>query len=335
MEWSCSPNTKKYCHACRLFFVSNLVVIRFPTPSPGSGPEKRVIPEEELRQRIIDCPDLGSLRSNIVALEELFRNQHTHAAEFTKIIARDPGLTTRLLQMVNSAYFGLTETINTIDGAVLYLGLGNVRLLMTTATKIDDLEFLAEDGTNVSWRDFWLHSLGCAFATREILHQFGHGVANDTDYLSGLLQNVGKVVMAKSFPVEFTQLAHTVYKDEAQVIAAERELLGWDHAAIGAFYLESQRIPPEVVDAVRYHHDPANAPTHQSFAAATQLADVLISKAGLKAGVEKRAVITERELMDLPSLALLWPLKGPTLKGKMRKLADRISRIPILCRVML
>ena len=308
------------------------MVIRFPTPSPGSGPEKRVIPEQELRQRILDCHDLASLRSNIVALEELFRNQHALLDHFTKIIARDPSLTTRLLQMVNSAYFGLSDRINTIEGAILYLGLGNVRLLMTTATKIDDLEFLADDGTNVSWRDFWLHSLGCAFATREILHQFGHGVANDTDYLSGLLQNVGKVVMAKAFPVEFTQLAHTVYKDEVHVIAAERELLGWDHAAIGAFYLESNRIPQEVVEAVRYHHDPSNAPSHQFFAAATQLADVMAQRAGLKSAAETRPVLTDRELLALPSLALLWPRSGPTLTGKMRKLTERISKIPDTCR---
>jgi len=159
-----------------------------------------VISEAELRQRIHDCHKLASLRSNLGALEELFSNQHTHAEEFAKIIARDPSLTTRLLQMVNSAYFGLNSEVNTLEGAVLYLGLGNVRLLMTTASVIDDLDILAKDGTKVSWREFWLHSLGCAFATREILNQFGHGVDNDTDYISGLLKTSARWSWLKHFP---------------------------------------------------------------------------------------------------------------------------------------
>jgi len=291
--------------------------------------------EVELRQRVAACHNLASLRSNLGALEELFSNQHTHADEFAKIIARDLSLTTRLLRMVNSIYFGLGSKINTIEDAVLYLGLANVRLLMTTASVIEDLEIMSQDGTKVSWREFWLHSLGCAFATREILNQFGHGVENDSDYITGLLQNVGKVVMAKAFPKEFAQLVQMVYKDEAQVIVVERELLGWDHAAIGSFYLETHRIPLEVVEAVRYHHDPYNAPKRQQFAAATHLADFLIRMAGLKGGAEKRPVLNERELRELPSITLLWPNKGPILDAKMRRITERVSRIPDLCRVLL
>jgi HD-like signal output (HDOD) protein len=292
------------------------------------------MPEAELRQRIHDCHNLASLRCNLGALEELFNNQHIHAEEFAKVIARDASLTTRLLQMVNSAYFGLNSDVNTIEGAVFYLGLGNVRLLMTTASVIDDLAIMAKDGTKISWRDHWLHSLGCAFATREILNQFGHGVDNDTDYISGLLQNVGKVVMAKAFPAEFTQLAHTVYKSEAQVIAAERELLGWDHAAIGAFYLERHRLPLEIVEAVRFHQAPFYAPNFKQFAAATHLADVFIRMAGLKGGTENRPISSERDLAEHPAIALLWSKTGPIRDGKLRKLTERISRIPELCRVL-
>jgi HD-like signal output (HDOD) protein len=293
-----------------------------------------MIPEAELQQRIVECSDLDSLRSNISALEELLRNQHTHVEQFTKIVARDPSLTTRLLRMVNSAYFGLSEKITTIEGAIIYVGLSNVRLLMTSATAIDDLEIMANDGTKVSWRKFWLHSVACAFATREILTQFGHRFDNDTDYISGLLQNLGKVVMAKAFPVEFTQLAHTVYKDEAHVIAAERALLGWDHAAIGAFYLETHHFPSDIVQAVRFHHDPVNAPNAKQIAAAIHLADVLVRMAGLKGATEKRPVLKESELWALPSIALLWPKKGPTLTGKMRKITDSVSRLPEQCRAL-
>jgi HD-like signal output (HDOD) protein len=237
--------------------------------------------------------------------------------------------------MANSAFFGLNAKINTLDGAVLHLGLSNVRLLMTTAPLIEDLESKAKDGTKVSWREFWFHSLGCAYATREILNQFDLGVDNDTDYLSGLLHNLGKLVIAQVFPAEFTLLSQPLYQDEAQVLLAERELLGWDHAAIGAFFLETHLIPLEVIAAVRYHHDSLSAPHHQAFAAATQLADIMVGDAGLKGGPEKRSIRTERELMELPCLVQLWPTKGPLLNLKMRKLSESIARIPDLCKTLL
>jgi HD-like signal output (HDOD) protein/signal transduction histidine kinase len=301
-----------------------------------AGPEKRPIPEAELRQRIINCKNLSSLLGNITALAKLFRDQSTSIEEFSKVISRDPALTTRLLRMANSAFFGFNTQINTIDGAVLHLGLSNVRLLMTTAPLIEDLdENTAEDGTKVSWREFWLHSLGCAYATREILNQFDLGVDNDTDYLSGLLHNIGKLFIAQIFPAEFTQLSQPLEQDEAQVLVAERELLGWDHAAIGAFFLATHRIPLEVIEAVRYHHDSLSALHHPSFAAATQLADIMVYQAGLKGGAKKRSVLNERELMELPCLVQLWPHKGPLLNLKMRKLTASIGRLPDLCKTLL
>ena len=300
-----------------------------------SGPEKRPIPEAELRQRISQCHDLSSLHSNITVLAKLFRNQRTPIEEFSKIISQDPPLTARLLRMANSAFFGLNAQINTIDGAVLHLGLSSVRLLMTTAPLIEDLENTAKDGTKVSWREFWIHSLGCAYATREILNQCDLGVDNDTDYLSGLLHNIGKLVIAHVFPAEFTQLSQLLDQDEAQVLLAERELLGWDHAAIGAFFLETHLIPLEVIAAVRYHHDSLSAPHHQAFAAATQLADIMVSQAGLKGGPEKRPILNERELMELPCLGQLWPHQGPLLNLKMRKLTASIARLPDLCKTLL
>lgn len=90
-----------------------------------------------------------------------------------------------------------------------------------------------------------------------------------------------------------------------------------------------------MVEAVRYHHDPLKAPHHPSFAAATQLADIMVGDAGLKDGPEKRSIRNERELMELPCLVQLWPHKGPLLNLKMRKLTASIARLPDLCKTLL
>jgi HD-like signal output (HDOD) protein len=291
--------------------------------------------EVELRQRIEACPKLASLRSIHGALADLLRNHHSQAGQFAEIIARDPSLTARLLRMVNSVYFGLGTQVGTIEDAVLYLGLRQIRSLALATPVLEDMSAMGADGPQVSWRDFWLHTLACAFATRDLLNQSDVTIDDDTDYITGLLQNVGKVVIAKVFPAEFAQLTQRSYENEAQVLAAERALLGWDHAAIGAYYLENHKIPAEIVEAVRFHHDPLQAPARKHLAAATHLADGYARLAGLAGGVEVRPAPTEDELIADPSAALLW---GDDLAARtmhMRPIVDSMRRLPELVNALL
>ena len=288
-----------------------------------------------LRQRIEACPKLASLRSIHGALADLLRNHHSQAGQFAEIIARDPSLTARLLRMVNSVYFGLGTQVGTIEDAVLYLGLRQIRSLALATPVLEDMSAMGADGPQVSWRDFWLHTLACAFATRDLLNQSDVTIDDDTDYITGLLQNVGKVVIAKVFPAEFAQLTQSIYENEAQVLAAERALLGWDHAAIGAYYLENHKIPAEIVEAVRFHHDPLQAPARKHLAAATHLADGYARLAGLTGGVEVRPAPTEDELIADPSAALLWGDDLAARTAQMRPLGDSMRRLPQLVNALL
>ena len=291
--------------------------------------------EVELRQRIEACPKLASLRSIHGALADLLRNHHSQAGQFAEIIARDPSLTARLLRMVNSVYFGLGTQVGTIEDAVLYLGLRQIRSLALATPVLEDMSAMGADGPQVSWRDFWLHTLACAFATRDLLNHSDVTIDDDTDYITGLLQNVGKVVMAKVFPAEFAQITQTAYENEAQLLAAERALLGWDHAAIGAYYLESHKIPAEIVEAVRFHHDPLKAPARKHLAAATHLADGYARLAGLSGGVEARPAPTEDELIADPSAALLWGDDQAARTARMRPLTASMRRLPELVNALL
>jgi len=294
-----------------------------------------VMSEVELRQRIEACPKLASLRSIHGALADLLRNHHSQAGQFAEIIARDPSLTARLLRMVNSVYFGLGTQVGTIEDAVLYLGLRQIRSLAMATPVLEDMSAMGADGPQVSWREFWLHTLACAFATRDILNQSDVNIDDDTDYITGLLQNVGKVVIAKVFPAEFAQLTQMPFENEAQVLAAERALLGWDHAAIGAYYLESHKIPAEIVEAVRFHHNPLQAPARKHLAAATHLADGYARLAGLTGGVEARPAPTEDELIAVPSAALLWGDDLAERTRQMRPLTESMRRLPELVNALL
>lgn len=291
--------------------------------------------EAELRQRIEGCPRLASLRSIHGALGSLLRDQHSQAAQFAEIIARDPSLTARLLRMVNSVYFGLDSQVGTIEDAVLYLGLRQVRSLALATPVLEDMAVLGGTNAKIPWRDFWVHTLACAFTTRDILSQAEFPVEDDTDYIIGLLQNVGKVVMAKVFPSEFNQLYLTAFENEAHVIEAERDLLGWDHAAIGAYYLEVHKIPSAIAEAVRFHHSPTLVHEPKQLAAAANLADGYARLSGLDSGVERRPPPNEVDLIDSPAARLIWGDDRATRTAQMHPLVGGIKRLPELVNALL
>ncbi len=243
--------------------------------------------DDEIRRRIERCPKLASLQSINRKLAGLVNSEQSYTAQIAEIIQRDPSLTARLLRMVNSVYFGLSAKVNSIEEAVLYLGLRQIRELSMATPVIEDLEKIGLSSLKLPWRELWRHSIGTAIMTREILATTDLLIDDDTDYIIGLLHNVGKVVLATAFPLEFQEIIGREYDSAEAVCEAERALVGWDHTQIGGFYLEKHQLAPEIVEAVRYHACPSEAPEHATYAAAVQVADLLVREIGISGGFEK------------------------------------------------
>ena len=151
---------------------------------------------------------------------------------------------------------------------------------------IEDMEKIGQSAPALPWRELWRHSIGTAIMTREILATTDLLVDDDTDYIIGLLHNVGKVVLATAFPLEFQEIFGREYETPEAVCEAERELIGWDHPMIGSYYLEKHRLSPEIVEAVRFHAQPSAASEHSVYAAAVQVADILVREIGISGGFE-------------------------------------------------
>jgi HD-like signal output (HDOD) protein len=263
-------------------------------------------PDAEIRRRIDVCPKLASLRSINRALADLIRSEQSYSSQIAEIIRRDPSLTARLLRMVNSVYFGLHAKVNNIEEAVFYLGVRQIRELSMATPVIEELEKVQRSAGHLSWRDLWKHSIGTAIMTRELMSNTNVYVDDDTDYIIGLLHNIGKVVMAQAFPDEFDQIVAASMVDTEAICQKERELIGWDHAQIGGYYLERHKLAPEITHAVLYHNDPGKAAPHAFFAAAVQVADHLVRHAGIPGGFEKVDPVAADGWMSLPGWAILF-----------------------------
>lgn len=255
-------------------------------PVPAAAPAGPYS-DAEIRERIERCPKLASLESINRKLKGLINSEQSYTSQIAEIIRRDPSLTARLLRMVNSVYFGLSAKVNNIEEAVLYLGLRQIRELSMATPVIEELERLGPVSPRLPWRELWQHSVGTALVTREILSFTDLLVDDDTDYIVGLLHNVGKVVLATTWPAEFERLVERDYLSCGEVCEAERALIGWDHAAVGGHYLERHQLPPEIAQAVRFHANPAQAGEHRRLAAAVQVADLVVRATGTPGGFER------------------------------------------------
>jgi len=301
-----------------------------------SPPARAPFPELEIRRRIDACPKLASLQSINRALSDLVRSEGSLNSQIAEVIRRDPSLSARLLRMVNSVYLGLSARVNNIEEAVFFLGLRQIRELSMATPVIEELEQLQQNASaSLPWKELWKHSIGTAILTREILAATALHVDDDTDYLTGLLHNVGKVVMAYAFPDELRILLTSAVATPAEFCALERELIGWDHCQIGAHYIARHQLADEIVVAVQYHASPDRAPRHRQFAAAVQIADHLVRHLGVSGGFEQIAGIPADAWLELEGWRILYGADGPESMLARASIANSLQRLPSMLQGLL
>lgn len=291
---------------------------------------------DEIKRRINACPKLASLQSVNRALKDLVRSEGSLNSQIAEVIRRDPSLSARLLRMVNSVYFGLSARVNNIEEAVFFLGLRQIRELSMATPVIEELEELQKTSSmTLPWKELWTHSIATAILTREILASTPLHIDDDTDYLIGLLHNVGKVVMAYAFPEELRPLIATPVATPAEFCERERELIGWDHAEIGAHFITRHQLSEEIVFAVQYHNAPDRAPRHRLFAAAVQIADHLVRHVGITGGFEQVEPVAADAWLELPGWQILYGADGPESMLARASLANSVQRLPSMLQGLL
>ncbi len=251
-----------------------------PTASAREGlrpldlrPVSRVLIEERVR----GCARLPSLRSVENALRELLNSDRRYTAQISEIIRRDPSLTARLLRLVNSVYYSLSTPINSIEEAVFYLGIRQIRQLAMVTPVIEDFQKLAGN-TPFPWREFWQHCIGVAIMTREVISCV-QPPTDDSDYVAGLVHDMGKIVMAATFPDHFMEVQRRAGEMPRSLLEIESEVLGVNHTELGALYLQNHNLPDVMIETARYHHEPERASHHRQIIAAVQIANLLVRHA--------------------------------------------------------
>ncbi len=279
---------------------------------PGQQSAVGPLDFHQIENRLRGCACLPSLSSIDSALKELLGADQRYTSQIAEIIRRDPSLTSRLLRMVNSVYYGLSKPIKNIEEAVFYLGVRQIRQLAMVTPIIEDFQKLAGN-YRFPWREFWQHCIGTALMTREVI-DIVQTPNEETDYVAGLIHDVGKIVMASTFPEHFTEVHRRRAENGADLLALEREVLGVDHAELGAIYLKKQLLPEVFVEIAQFHHCPEKAQHHEKIIAAVQVADLLVRHA--KIGDSGNPVeVADESWVDSTGWRILFSHQAPAEKA--------------------
>jgi HD-like signal output (HDOD) protein len=240
------------------------------------APNARTLPPELLKalNKVTDIASLPEVTTRIV---EVVENPRASARDIHTIVQNDPALATRVLKIVNSAFYGLPAKIASLDRAILMLGLSaikNLALAASLARFLNDGEICAQFTT----RDLWRHCVAVGVCARGIATT-AHLPQPDEAFVAGLVHDMGLLLMQQMFPDKIRQVAEACLAAPQSFIAAETAAIGADHQAFGGALANKWKFPPGLRYAISYHHDPLSLQADfQPVAALVYLADTLCAR---------------------------------------------------------
>ncbi len=225
---------------------------------------------QTLKRRVTSrVGELDAMPTVFRKLLEVLNSAYPSPRELGQIIATDQSLSIRVLRMVNSAAYGLTGNVMSVNQAVNLLGINVVRSLTCCLASYDSF-FHRPDAQRAT---LWRRSLGVGLVARRLAERAKLKNPEEA-FVAGMLHDVGRALLAKHCPREYAMVEARRIRG-AQTLEAELQVLGATHAEVGAWACESWRLPTELVESVRFHHTPLEAGPYVRAASIVHIADNL------------------------------------------------------------
>lgn len=226
-----------------------------------------------LKQRAEQIKELSTLPGVILRILEVMNNPMADARDVEREIIEDPVITTKVLKVANSAYYGANRDVASISQAVVLMGFAEVQNI---ALSVSIFNRFSAATTMFDRRDFWEHCFMTACAADALQHRV-NAQTND-GFVAGLLHDIGRIVLDQHFQEEFQEIVHMAEKQGISLLEAERKVLGVTHCDIGYWVTENWNLPPMLTDSILFHHSPFSCRESYVLTSIVHVADT-ISKA--------------------------------------------------------
>jgi HD-like signal output (HDOD) protein len=239
------------------------------------------------REQSLKCLErLPTLSPMTTQLLSRLARRNCDVIELTALVEKDAVLSAQILRLANSAIFGRSQPINSVKHAIAMIGVGAMRKFALGAS-ISNLFSRFRTAPSFSMARFNLHSVATGVLVELISDEIEFEDSNGA-FITGLLHDVGKLLIAVSMPKQYEDILAVVAVSGAPLPVCEREILGTDHAELSGLAVSRWELAEPIRWAAFYHHEPERAvdveqtgPGKLSLSLAVQRADAFINGLGM------------------------------------------------------
>jgi len=229
---------------------------------------------------LVDKSDISSIKSVVSGIIEVINDPESGAGDLEGIIEVDPPLTSKVLMLANSPYYGCRRKISEIEQAAVWVGFDALKEL-ALRQKVSELFNTDESIEGYSRILLWKHSVAVALLGKMIYRE-EFGQRGENIYTAGLLHDIGVIAEDQFFPDDFKDILRKSKNERKGLAVVECEILGYNHAEIGKTIADHWNYPQELVTAIGYHHNPGGVDQEFSKIVSTlYVADYLCQKNGI------------------------------------------------------
>ncbi len=252
---------------------------------------------KESVKRVTALSTLPEVTAKIIATVE---NPNSTAANLHRIVSHDPALVTRILKVVNSAFYGLPGQIGSIERAIVMLGLNAVKNIAVAAS-IGQLFRGATLCEGYTAKDLWTHCIAVAVAARDLAKQAKVPIADEA-FLAGMIHDIGLLVSLQLFPEQLREVCGKA-KAGGNFAELERQIIGVDHQQLGMGLAEQWKFPHACQQVAGHHHSPNDVTAdNRMLVSLVYFADTITCQAGL--GFSLTAMTQSIDPADLKELKI-------------------------------
>ena len=295
-------------------------------PFPGRRP---IVKSHVPRAEKMDINDLFVGEDQLASLPEVFYKLNAAIEDpdctfddIGEIISVDPGLTARLLRIVNSAFYGFSTQVETVTHALTIIGTDQLTQLVLATSVMHQFKGISPD--LIHMESFWKHSIAAGLAARTIAALSGEYNV-ERFFVAGLLHDIGRLVLCVRVSDKAKEVLDAGAESERPLYVVEQELLGFDHAELGGKLLENWNLPARLVESVRCHHQPSKAKNHIEEAAVVNLADGIAYS--MKIGCSGESFLPPLEPKSWEQVGLPESIYLPMIKEKIEVQFEDVAGI--------
>jgi len=197
--------------------------------------------------------DLPSLPEIYLRVSQQLEDENASVEQIGITVQNDPAISSRVLKMVNSAYYGLPNQVASIDQAVSLLGRERLKHILIGSVLRG--VFSSQDDPAFSMQAFWQHSIKTSIIARHLAQQSAQIDEPEAMFTAGLLHDIGKLLLINKYPERMLAAEEYMIQKRVDILSAELSQIGLTHTAVGEALMDHWGLPKLLIDCAASHHE--------------------------------------------------------------------------------